>query len=130
MEKNYLYPGDSVKPIMVGDGYRDYLLTELLRDIASCITVVVSSVNVFGLDDCYEWQAMISFFPNEGWDSKCMLSVMIFGDSYYTEEYVEPDEYLTDLVVRIYDNAEDGLSVDEFPHKHKVRRITFVKIIY
>jgi hypothetical protein len=30
MEKNYLYPGDSVKPIEVGEVYRDYLFSDIL----------------------------------------------------------------------------------------------------
>ena len=30
MEKNYLYPGDSVKPVEVGEVYRDYLLSDIL----------------------------------------------------------------------------------------------------
>lgn len=32
MEKNYLYPGDSVKPIAVGETYCDYRLSDILEE--------------------------------------------------------------------------------------------------
>ena len=51
MEERYLYPGDNIKPIRIGDDYRDYLLSEILS--CSGYKIMRIQVNLF--------QPMMSF---------------------------------------------------------------------
>lgn len=66
MEERYLYPGDNIKPIRIGDDYRDYLLSEIL----SCggYKIMRIQVNLFqpmtSFAEIYQPSVNVSFTLN------------------------------------------------------------------
>lgn len=41
MEESYLYPNQRITPVEIGDGYEDYLLSDVLRNEGFCLSEVV-----------------------------------------------------------------------------------------
>lgn len=100
MEKNFIYNNLPAKQISVGDGYGDYLLSELLDCAGYRLeSICVSSVPIQFLG-IHEWRSTVSYSSKSELCGNNFNSG-ILGDSYYPTEYAGC-KWPSDLVVRVY----------------------------
>lgn len=107
MQENYLYPGDEVTPIEIGEGYRDYWLSEVLKHCGYTIEK----------EGC-EPHLVLSNHNNElvGWlipmlvHLSCGKCIVLAPINYFVKDSVQPLHHILDEgkdVVCLTDKYED-----------------------
>ena len=111
MEKNYLCPGEGVTPLEIGNGYKDYLLSDILSANGYGIYLIqVDSFLATTLSISVQWHVLLRVCFRRGGlnglgigDSILLFPLRMVGDG----ERIFGKKQLTDVVVRyFYDDHE------------------------